>query len=107
MENSHEGEGTEDTGGARDGDGDAVFGEGVADGAVGKRRTRGSESVVPSLGPKRILSYQSREKIPYVCRYRSQLTHQKPVKLSARYKGPNKAGLLLYLKASWILVQMI
>jgi hypothetical protein len=34
-------------------------------------------------------------------------TYQKPDRLSARYSGPNKAGLLLYRSNSCILVQMV
>jgi hypothetical protein len=34
-------------------------------------------------------------------------THQNPVKLSARYKGPKRAGLVLYRSTNWMLVHMM
>lgn len=51
VKDRHQAERAEEAEGACNGDGHAVCGKGVADGAIGEGRTWGGESIMPCFGP--------------------------------------------------------
>jgi len=71
----------------------AVGRKGIANRSIGKGHAWGGKGVVPCFRP-----VDSTLTFPLGLGKKDRWTghtHQKPVKLSARYNGPNRAGLLL------------
>jgi hypothetical protein len=96
---SHEPESTEDSQRTRNHNGHSVLWKAVSKRSICQRSAWRGKSIVPSFGPTQSELHQ-KSFFPWK-------SYQNPVKLSILYRGPKRAGLLLYRSNNCKLVQMI